>query len=478
MLSATAMKYATLSLLGLVLTACGDDGTGLSDDDSSSGGSTGGTLSTSGSTSDSTASSSASEGVDTDSASTSGGVDTTDGEDTTDPTPILEREPMLTHDCEETRPMTQQAEGFMSRRYEALVTIGSEYFALRSSDTLVLANMALDGTVGDEVVLEDEEFLFTGATATAVDSEIVAVWTYNAASLRYAVIDDALGMVVAPKEITGISDMNPTAAALVPAAAGGVVLLYGESGAGGQTTLRFVELDADGDPVAAAVDVADVGASFGSVSASAAATPDGGYAVAYTRFGELGQAEVDFVVLDADGTPRFEPRRISREASEGSSSAFGYAPRHSLLSVGDRYWVTFTESELDYRLMQGHLVVKLAIVDGDGNAETHQLQAPEEGRNNLWPSFVELDGQVGLLWTTGTIIWICGGCISDNDLNFVLIDPEAVVPASNVVTQLHDMNGITAPLGAFVESDMLTVSSLDFHALTQPASGSLHCEAQ
>jgi len=82
------------------------------------------------------------------------------------------------------------------------------------------------------------------------------------------------------------------------------------------------------------------------------------------------------------------------------------------------------------------------------------------------------------MWTTGTIIWICGGCLSDNDLNFVLIDPEGVVPASNVVTQLHDMNGITAPLGAFVGSDMLTVSSLDFHALTQPASGSLRCDAQ
>jgi hypothetical protein len=471
------MKYAPLLLLGIALTACGDDDTGLSDDDSSSGGSAGSTGGTA-TTSDSTASTSGSEGVDVDSGSSSGGADTTDGEDTTDPTPILEREPMPTHDCEETRPMSQQAEGFMSSRYDALVTIGSEYFALRSSETLVLANIALDGTLGDEVVLEDEEFLFTGATATAVDSEIVAVWTYNASSLRYAAVDDALGVVVAPKQITGIGGMNPTAAALVPTASGGVVLLYGESGAGGQTTLRFVELDANGDPVAAPVDVADVGASFGTVSASAAATPDGGYAVAHTRFGELGQAEVDFVVLDADGTPRFEPRRISREASEGLTSAFGYASRRSLLPVGNHYWVTFSESELDYRLMQGHVVIQLAIVDGDGNAELHVLQAPEDGRNNLWPSFVELDGQVGLMWTTGTIIWICGGCISDNDLNFVLIDPEEVVPASNVVTQLHDMNGITAPLGAFVGSDMLTVSSLDFHALTQPASGSLRCEAQ
>jgi hypothetical protein len=92
------------------------------------------------------------------------------------------------------------------------------------------------------------------------------------------------------------------------------------------------------------------------------------------------------------------------------------------------------------------------------------------------PSFVELDDRVGLMWTSGSIIWICAGCITDNDLHFVLLDPDAIVPASNVVTQLHQMNGIVAPLAAIVGADLLTAASLDFHAITMPASGALRCE--
>jgi hypothetical protein len=81
------------------------------------------------------------------------------------------------------------------------------------------------------------------------------------------------------------------------------------------------------------------------------------------------------------------------------------------------------------------------------------------------------------MWTSGTIPGICIGCVSDNDLHFVLLDPEAVVPASNVAIQLNPMNGIIGPLGAVVGADMLTVASLDFHAVTLPASGALRCEA-
>jgi hypothetical protein len=96
---------------------------------------------------------------------------------------------------------------------------------------------------------------------------------------------------------------------------------------------------------------------------------------------------------------------------------------------------------------------------------------------NLWPSFIELDDRVGVMWTSGTIIWICAGCIADNDLQLVLLDPEAVVPVSNVVTQPHpEMNGIVAPIGEFVGPDMLTAASLDFHAITFPATGPLRCE--
>lgn len=459
------MKPSSLILLALVLPACGDDGPGLTDDGSGTNVTTAG---------DSTASSSASESESAD------GGSTTDGEPT-DPTPILEREPMITHACEEARAMEQPA-GAQNGRRDALVTLGGEYFVLGSSDGgLTLSNIALDGTTGDEVVLEPEAFAFQNATSVALDSSIATIWTYTAGAtqaLRYSVVDDALAPVVATKDVGGISAAYLTPAALLPAAGGELALLYAEADAGGDTSLRFVTLDESGDASKTPVDVAAIGPMYGLVSATAAATPDGGYAVSYTM-GDYGGSEVFFVILDADGAPRFEPQRISREAGDGWFSDLGGARRHSVLPVGDRYWVAFTESWIDPdpMVMNGNVVVKLAVVDANGESESHPLQAPVDGKNNISPTFVELDDRVGIMWTTGTIIWICAGCITDNDLKLVLLDPDAIVPASNVVTQVHpQVNGIVMPVGEFVGADMLTVASLDFHALTMPASGSLRCE--
>jgi hypothetical protein len=455
------MKLPTLVLLGTVLTACGDDDPGVTDDGASTGPSTG--------TTDSTVGSSGSDGA-----------DTTDGDDMVDPTPILEREPLPTHACEETRAMTQPA-GAMSGRTDALLALDGEYFVLRSLDTLTLANIALDGTTGDEVVLETEAFSFRGATSIAANAGIATVWTYSdgvSSVLRYAAFDSALGIVVAPKDISGIPGTYFTTAAMVPSTSGGLALIYGESDDGGQTHLRFVELDAEGDATTTPVDVDEIGQTYATVSASVAVTSDGGYALSYV-VGEQFESEVFFVILDADGTQRFAPQRISRQAGEGWSAELGSAPRRSLLPVGDRFWVAFTERWFDPDPMQmkGNVVVRLAIVDAEGESESHVLQAPVDGKNNLWPSFVELDDRVGLMWTSGSIIWICAGCITDNDLHFVLLDPDAIVPASNVVTQLHQMNGIVAPLAAIVGADLLTAASLDFHAITMPASGALRCES-
>ena len=458
------MKLSTLILLGIGLTACGDDGPGLTDSDSGSG-----TASTS--ATGSTAGSGETESAD--------GGSTTDGEPT-DPTPILEREPMISHACEETRAMAQPM-GAANGRREGLVALGGEYFVLSSSEALSLSSIALDGTTGDEVVLEADAFTYQSATSVVVDGGIATIWTYaNGGSpvLRYAVVDDTLGTVIAPKAVGGVAGAYLTAAALLPAASGELALLYAEADAGGQTRLRFVPLDASGDAAATPVDVADLGPSYGMASASAAVTPDGGYAVSYTT-GDYGGSEVFFVILDADGTERFAPQRISRAAGDGWFSDLGPARRRSVLPVGDRFWVVFTESWIDPdpMVMNGNVVVKLAVVDADGQSESHLLQAPVDGKNNISPMFVELDGRVGIVWTTGTIIWICAGCITDNDLQLVLLDPDAIVPASNVLTQIHpQVNGIVLPIGEFVGADMLTVASLDFHALTQPASGALRCE--
>lgn len=451
------MKHPTPILLALVLTACGDDGPGMIDSESSTAAST--------STADPTA---ASEGVDEGS--------TTEPAEPPDPRPILEREPLLTHACEETRAMTSLAPS-IDGRIEGLVVAAGEAFAVRSAAQLTLDAVEPDGTLGSTVVLEAEAFSFRDPLAIAIDDQLVLSWTSDASELRYAVIDATLGIVVAPRAIPGIYDRDyVTAVAMVPAPAGGVALLYAESDEAGPTILRFVTLDAAGEPIGAPVDVHEIGEAYARVPTGAALTSDGGYAVAYVVGDFQGPNEVFFVILEADGTQRFAPQRISREAVDGWSSRFGSASRRSLLTVGDESWVAFTEELTGEQGSVRSSVITLAVVDAQGQAEQHRVQAPEDGRNNLWPSFVELGDRVGLLWTSGSIPGICVGCVSDNDLYLVLLDPAEVVPASNVAIQPHSMNGITAPLGAVMGAEVLTAAALDFHALTLPATGALRCE--
>lgn len=459
------MRLPVLALLVLPI-ACGDDGAESND--------TGSTASATATATDATGSSSSGD-------STTEGADTTTGGDV-DPTPILERTPAPSHTCTETRAMTR-ADGVTFGRTEGLVAIDDQAFALRTTETLALSEIDLDGTIGAEVVLEAEEFAFRSPSAVAVDGGIATLWTYGAGAesqLRYAVHDAALAPVVAPRDLEGLTAAYVTTAATVPSEGGGLALFFGEANAGGDTRLRLVHVDAEGAVVGAPVDLAELGPNFGALAASAAPAPDGGYAVAYTT-GQLGQGEVWFATIDADGTPRSAAQRLSRPAADGWTADFGYAPRSNVLRVGDGWWVAFTESWTDFDVMEGHVVVRLAVIDADGDAEAHLLQAPVDGKNNLWPSLFALDDRVGVMWTAGSIIWICGGCIADNDLHLVLLDPDAIAPASDVVTQLHDTNGIVAPLlaplPATTGTDLLTASSLDLHAVSLPASGSLHCES-
>jgi hypothetical protein len=469
------MTDRALVLSVILLIACGDDssgdgdsgsaaddGTGADDDDDDSatsvGSESGGVETDGGSGSDS---------VDSGSESESGGVD---------PTPVLEREPAISHTCAETRAMMQYPAGEQSRT-EGLALAGGEFSVLGWSPTTIdIRRVGLDGAVGDPVVLEPQEFVATYPTMTADGDEIAAVWSVGGfadKTVRFARLDADLVPIVPAMDIPETTGLAVELAAIAPASAGGLALFYGQGQA--QTVLRFMPLAADGQSDGPAVDIADIGETYGLVSASVAPTADGGYAVAYVTSAADG-GEVFFVVLDGDGTPRFEPQRISREAGDGWSSGFGRA-RSDVLPVGERFWVAHTEEWIDYESQMGHAIVKIAIVDGDGASESHVVQAPVEGRENRWPSLVHLDDRVGLVWTQGTIIWICGGCIGDHDLHFVLIDPDAVVPASEVVTQLHTTNGIVAPIAAVGGGDILTASSLDFHALTQPASGALHCDS-
>lgn len=384
-----------------------------------------------------------------------------------DPNPILEREPAISHDCSEERPMAQET-GATNARLEGLVAQGGEFFVTLAAETLAMAKVELDGSVGDPLTLVTAPYAASASNTISDGADVVTVWTENG-ELNFARVSSALALVDGPSPISGTSGTQVGAAALVPTT-DGFALLFGVLG-----ELRFITLAADGQATSDAVAVAQVGDSYAG-SASAAPTGDGGFAVTYAAGGAQG-SDVYFVILESDGSQRFAPRRISQAFGGGLASGFGFNPRRNLLRVGDDFWVAYVETVSDPEAQEGSTIVRVAVVDDEGNATLHALQAPVDQIENLSPSFVELDDRIGLAWTTGSMIWVCGGCVTDYDMHFVLLDPASLVPASEVVTHLHQTNGINAPIVAVDGADLLTGAMLDFHAVTIPATGALRCVA-
>lgn len=388
-----------------------------------------------------------------------------------DPNPILERDPQISHDCSETRTMSSDI-GATNSRLEGLVEVDGSFFAATLYESLAISQVELDGSFGDPLELSTEQYVARASITTTDGTDVITVWN-EGDDLKIARVSSALALVDGPATIDGASGNNVTPAALLATAAG-FALLYGVN-VGSTVELRFLPLDADGQAVGDPVAIADVGETY---AASAGITPtgDGGFAVAFDS-GSYLDSDVDFVILDADGSPRFAPRRISQPSGTNLTSHLGSEPRHNVVRVGDAYWVAFTEDTGNYDAQEGSAIVRVAVVDDAGNATIHALQAPVDQIENRSPSFVEFDDRIGLTWTEGHIIWICGGCITDYDLHFVLLDPDGLVPASQVVTELHQNNGIRYPIVVRDGGTLLTGSMLDFHAVTIPATGNISCSA-
>lgn len=390
---------------------------------------------------------------------------------TVDPVPLLERAPAITHSCSEVHPMTQRA-GATSSRIEGLTVAGGSFFTLDAADTLRVTEVGLDGMVGGSADLVTEAYAFRAPLAIR-GGGTTALWSAPGESVAFAHVDATLNLSAGPDELALTAASQSAPAAVAEAPSGELALFYGRSEGNGQVTLTFLLLDADGAPLGEPKAIANVGETY-IAEAAATATDDGGFAVAFS-VGTGGQEEVDFTIVDADGTLRFAPRRISQAPTATRRSSMNLSPRQSLIRVGDRYWVAFTETDADYMAEKGSTIVRVAQVEADGTAVLAALEAPVDQEESLWPSFELFDGMVGLTWTKGHVIWICGGCISDHDMHFVLLDPTTMAPASEVVTHTHLTNGITAPLVASAGQDLLTAANLDFHAVTLPATGALRC---
>lgn len=335
---------------------------------------------------------------------------------------------------------------------------------------LRVAKIQLDGSH----ISPDLELDATPARPPAIVKNgdgVVVVWTQlegQQEQLALARVGSDLQIVGGPTPIPETAGVATSVAAVVPTG-DGITLLFGVT-AGGQTELRFIRLDPDGNAVSEPVTVASLAESY-TASASAIATADGGYVVVYSA-----DDVVYFVMLDADGTARYGPGRISAPAKD-ARSYIDIPQRNVLMQFGDSYYATFTEDRLDYGNATGFRRVRIAKIDEAGLITLYGVQTELDGIASEQPTFARIDDRIGLAWSEAPVEWYCrDSCVSQAYVHFALIDPNGMVPASDIVT--HDPplgHGIKAPMLLSNGPDLLTVGNLDFHAFTEPATGAIRC---
>ncbi len=394
--------------------------------------------------------------------------------------PIIARTPLGTATCSVAREVTRVDDEFeVQFQFESMLSLGDEVLVTRSGKTVSLAKLARDGSATDEVVLDPDEYSSGQAAAALAGGSLAVVWqtvsqATNQGGLRFARIAVSdLAIEVPGRDLQlGFGGYYQTQSVLVADGAGGFALLYNEDG-----DLRFVRLGADGAPGTPVIVIEGQPGWF-AFAQNMIRTAAGEYAITWTQ-GPYDASEIYFARLAADGAVVSGPHRLSRAGGGGTSANTGWrANGGALIEVGDRLWAVFSESHSTgepFVDQKTSVIARLAVFDHDGRGEAHALQAPVDDMTVENPTLVPYRDGIALVWSYGTLIYICAGCIADYDIHLALLDPTTLDPLTVPAIAVSANNGYRNPRAAPLGDELLVTTAIDFHALWYPATGVLAC---
>jgi hypothetical protein len=394
-------------------------------------------------------------------------------------TPILERTSLATHDCQVLNAPEEVAGN----------TLGSAIAPVGETPLVARASFGPTGN-GDEygsilavapasfspMGLGDEAYRTTGlemmrlpALAAAGDGALLA-WVAGDQTARIMLAPlDAAGDIVGSAAPIAETDSAFGVVALALASAGSTTrVLWADS------RLRVQLAGVDGTLRGDAVTVRTAPMT----GAALAAAGEDATVVVWTESGD--DAGVHLVLLDGSGAVTAGPLNVS-----GALPEFTFVDAPAVIAAGDELLVAWSEHYLDEDQdgdpgtwdPKGNAVVRVARVAADAERvlALERLQAPEEEIIHIQPAFTAIDdGVIALSWSRGTIIYVCGGCVSDNKRRLVLIEPRDLVPLGDVV----EMEGVTGfATAAMIRSagDLVHLLGLDYHAISNVALARTHC---
>ena len=182
----------------------------------------------------------------------------------------------------------------------------------------------------------------------------------------------------------------------------------------------------------------------------------GGYAATWATI-----AEAYLVLLDAHGEPTAGPWSIGT-----------YTRGQALLARGDELLLVYTLSE------PGAGSLRLARFDRSGHISgVHDVQPPGFGRRVEDPALANFGDDIALMWSEGTPIGNCGGCVLDNTLKLVVLGGTDELPKSGVVELTNPIAkaALMRPQLGTDSERLLIVANMEWHVPMDGASAVVRC---
>lgn len=382
--------------------------------------------------------------------------------------PILDRAPRLGHTCAVESDVAVVAQN-RGRTGIALARAAGRTFAASATSAIeAQVGLVVSELLFDPVELAPPAHDVLGSefprlpALVARDGALGLSWIDSSTDadgqqLSFAVLDSAGELTAGPTAVTTDGAILFHAAA---AGADGFALLLRDDGG-----LRFLQLDDNGAPVGEPVQI-----STGDTSSAHLARHRDGFAAAWVENGG-----VHLAVLDRSGTPLGQLALLSAAPREGEALRDPF-----VAAAGDELVVAWTEShrkEEGFDPLDGRAVVRLARVNGNGDplGPAERLQDPEDGIESVLSSLLPVDGALAVAWSRGTYIPICGGCVSDSTMRFVLLDPVDRVPVSDQVELIGPSGLAGAPMVGGEGGDVDFFLTVDYHALADLAAAKIGC---
>jgi hypothetical protein len=133
----------------------------------------------------------------------------------------------------------------------------------------------------------------------------------------------------------------------------------------------------------------------------------------------------------------------------------------------------------EYEYPSRAITLRVGWFDRDGKATgaSRDLQAPVPDEENVDPAWVDLGEDVGLLWSQGSVIYVCGGCMPDNHLQLVVLDGETLQPKTGVLRLDNpaSQGGLIRPQIVAAGSDQIIVGEVGYHTDAEAMTATVRC---